>query len=86
MTQFNPFVPAILPSAQAQRQQSAERVTQVRRAQEAQKNAAQHVPIPKLPANDLGRPGTVGAALERPPWGYIDISPYYCAFSGLRAG
>jgi hypothetical protein len=51
-----------------------------------QKNAAHHIPIPKLPPNDLGRPGTVGAALERPPWGYIDISPYYCAFSGLRAG
>jgi hypothetical protein len=42
MTQFNPFVGAILPSAQAQRQQSAERITQVRRTQEAQKNAAQN--------------------------------------------
>jgi hypothetical protein len=42
MTQFNPFVGAILPSAQAQRQQSAERITQVRRTQEAQKNAATH--------------------------------------------
>jgi hypothetical protein len=42
MTQFNPFVGAILPSAQAQRQQSTERITQVRRTQEAQKNAATH--------------------------------------------
>ena len=42
MTQLNPFVGAILPSAQAQRQQSTERITQVRRMQEAQKNAATH--------------------------------------------
>ena len=42
MSQVNPFVAAILPSGQAQRQQSAERITQVRRTQEAQKNAAQH--------------------------------------------
>jgi hypothetical protein len=42
MTQLNPFVSAILPSAQTQRQQSAERITHVRRTQEAQKNAATH--------------------------------------------
>lgn len=42
MTQLNPFVGAILPSAQTQRQQSAERITQVRRTQEAKKNAATH--------------------------------------------
>jgi hypothetical protein len=51
-----------------------------------QKNAAHGIPIPVVPATDLGRPGTIGAVLERPPWGYIDISPYYCAFSGLHVG
>jgi hypothetical protein len=51
-----------------------------------QKNAKHGIPIPKLPAGDLGRPGTLGAALERPPWGFIDIAPYYCAFSGIRVG
>jgi len=50
------------------------------------KNAKHHIAVPTLQANDLGRPGTVGADLQRPPWGYIDISPYYCAFSGIRVG
>jgi hypothetical protein len=40
MTQFNPFVGALLPSGQAQRQQAAERAGNVRRAQEQQKNIA----------------------------------------------
>jgi hypothetical protein len=38
MTQLNPFVGAILPSGQAQRQQAAERAGSVRRLQELQKN------------------------------------------------
>ncbi|MBC8108637.1 MAG: hypothetical protein H7Z14_18785 [Anaerolineae bacterium] len=41
MSELNPFAGAILPSAQAQRQQSAERVNQVRRTQELKKNAGQ---------------------------------------------
>ncbi len=48
-----------------------------------QKNTKHGIPNPVLPANDLGRPGTIGAALVRPPLGYIDIAPYYCAFSAL---
>jgi len=47
------------------------------------KNVAHGMPNPILPPNDLGRPGTVGAALQRPARGYIDIGPYYCTFSGL---
>ncbi|HEV3354745.1 MAG TPA: hypothetical protein VG076_17580 [Acidimicrobiales bacterium] len=49
-----------------------------------QKNKKHGIQNPKLAANDLGRPGTVGADLQRPPWGYIDISPYYCTLSGLH--
>jgi hypothetical protein len=49
-----------------------------------QKNAKHGIPIPTLPPNDLGRPGTVGADLVRPAFGYIDIGPYYCAFSNIR--
>ena len=41
MSSLNPFVPAILPSAQAQRQQSAERAGAVRRAQELRKVSTQ---------------------------------------------
>lgn len=41
MSQLNPFVAAVLPSAQAQRQQSAEHVGSVRRAQEARKVTTQ---------------------------------------------
>jgi hypothetical protein len=41
MSQLNPFTAAILPSAQAQRQQSAERAGSVRRAQEARKVTTQ---------------------------------------------
>lgn len=41
MSDVNPFVSAILPSAQAQRQQSAERTNTVRRAQEMKKNSGQ---------------------------------------------
>ena len=41
MSQLNPFVAATLPSAQAQRQQSAERAGSVRRAQEARKVTTQ---------------------------------------------
>ncbi|CAN5690491.1 hypothetical protein BH09PLA1_BH09PLA1_19680 [soil metagenome] len=41
MSELNPFVGAILPSAAAQRAQSAERVNQVRRGQEAKKIAGQ---------------------------------------------
>jgi hypothetical protein len=48
-----------------------------------QKNTKHGIPNPTLPKNDLGRPGTVGAELQRPPWGYIDIGPYYCAFLGV---
>ena len=40
MTQLNPFVAAILPAAQAQKQQAAERTNQVRRAQAVRKNVA----------------------------------------------
>jgi uncharacterized membrane-anchored protein YhcB (DUF1043 family) len=40
MTQLNPFTSAILPSAQAQQQQNAERVSHVRRSQEVRKNSA----------------------------------------------
>jgi len=41
VSELNPFAGAILPSAQAQRQQSSERVNQVRRTQELKKNAGQ---------------------------------------------
>ena len=41
MSELNPFAGAILPSAQAQRQQSSERVNQVRRTQELKKNSGQ---------------------------------------------
>jgi hypothetical protein len=51
-----------------------------------QKLAKEGIPAPTLPAGDLGRPGTIGAVLVRPPLGYIDIAPYYCAFSGLHVG
>jgi len=55
-----------------------------------QKNLAHGIPIPPLLPSDLHGPGTVGAALVRPPWGYIDIGPYYCAFkavgSPIRSG
>ena len=42
MSQVNPFVAAILPSAQTQRQQATDRNNQIRRQQELQKNVAQH--------------------------------------------
>jgi hypothetical protein len=42
VSELNPFISAILPSAQAQRQQSAERTNTVRRSQELKKNAGQH--------------------------------------------
>jgi hypothetical protein len=51
-----------------------------------QKNTKHGIANPVLPASDLGRPGTVGAALEKPPWGYIDIAPYYCTLSGIHPG
>src|SRR5688572_18997011 len=41
VSELNPFVGAILPSAHAQRQQSAERAGTVRRTQEIKKNAGQ---------------------------------------------
>jgi hypothetical protein len=41
MSQLNPFTAAILPSAQVQRQQSAERAGSVRRAQDARKVTTQ---------------------------------------------
>ena len=41
VSDLNPFVGAILPSAQAQRQQSAERTGTVRRTQELKKNSGQ---------------------------------------------
>ena len=49
-----------------------------------QKNTTHGIANPVLPVPDLGRPGTVEADLVRPPWGYIDVGPYYCAFAGLR--
>jgi hypothetical protein len=49
-----------------------------------QKNAANGIPIPTFPLNDLGRPGTVGAALVRPPFGYIDIAPVLLRVQGRR--
>ena len=44
VSELNPFAGAILPSAQAQRQQSAERVNTVRRTQELKKNSGQQSP------------------------------------------
>jgi hypothetical protein len=41
VSDLNPFAGAILPSAQVQRQQSAERASTVRRTQELKKNAGQ---------------------------------------------
>ena len=41
VSELNPFIGAILPSAQAQRQQSAERAGSVRRTQELKKNSGQ---------------------------------------------
>jgi hypothetical protein len=42
MSQVNPFVAAILPSAQTQQKESAEKTSQVRRSQEVRKNAGAH--------------------------------------------
>jgi hypothetical protein len=40
MTQFNPFVGSVLQSTLVQRQQSAEKSSQIRRTQQLQKNIA----------------------------------------------
>ena len=50
-----------------------------------QKNTAAGITTSALALKVQGHPGTLGATLQRPPWGYIDIGPYYCSFKALGA-
>ena len=36
------------------------------------------LPALRVPVSDPGRPGSVGAHLTRPAFGYVDLSRYYC--------
>lgn len=43
------------------------------------------LPPATVPVDDVGAPGTIGAALVRPFNGYVDITPYYCTLGAATA-